>query len=179
MRETNKKSNEFVGYEHKEVTVSNRMEQVYSDGYVNFGWIPDGTLTHSRGASLVTLKFKRDRNIRNKAELTRLQRQFEGCVSEIEMMERLKGLTASIAAYVIGLIGTAFMAGSMFAYKASLLPLSILLAVPGFIGWIASYPCYRTVRKRKTRKMDPLISAKQDEIYETCKKAFVLLPEVN
>ena len=69
------------------------------------------------------MKFKRDRKVRNKAELTRLQRQFDSCVSEIESLERSKYLRASVFAYIIGVVGTAFMAGSVFAYLADMLVL--------------------------------------------------------
>lgn len=125
----------------------------------------------------MTLKFKRDRKIRNKAELTRLQRQFDSCMAEIESLERSKATLSSAVAYVIGIIGTAFMAGSVFTYNAGYLPLSIVLAIPGFVGWIIPYLAYSRIRRRKTAKVNPLIDQKYDELYETCEKAHALLPE--
>jgi hypothetical protein len=59
----------FVGYEYKEVSTSRGLEGVYADGYPNFGW-------ELEGGNYGRLKFKRDRKIRNKAELSRLQREF-------------------------------------------------------------------------------------------------------
>ena len=147
------------------------MESVYADGYTNFGWTLEGTSIPLQSFNSVTMKFKRDRKIRNKAELTRLQRQFEACAAEIERLEFSKIVGASTAAYVIGVVGTAFMAGSVFAHIAGMLPLSVFLAIPGFVGWILPYFCYLRLRTKKTEQVTPLIDQKYDEIYEVCEKA--------
>jgi hypothetical protein len=81
----------FVGYEYKEVWTSRDLEGVYADGLANFGWQLDG-------GGYGRLKFKRDRKIRNKAELERLQRRFESGVAEIESLERSKSSVATTAA---------------------------------------------------------------------------------
>lgn len=169
------KGNGFVGYEYKNSTVSRSMESVYADGYVNFGWTLEDTTTSLQNVGSVNLKLKRDRKIRNKAELSRLQRQFEVCANEIESLERSKAAGASVAAFTIGIIGTAFMAGSVFSYLGGILSLSILLAVPGFIGWIIPYFCFVNIRRRRTHKVSPLIDKKYDELYEVCEKANTLL----
>jgi len=63
----------------------------------------------------VTLNFKRDRKIRNKAELSRLERQFITYADEVQKLEREKSFVASVAAYVIGVIGAGFTAGFVSA----------------------------------------------------------------
>lgn len=80
----------FVGYEYRDITVDRDMESMYADGYQNFGWTLDNTSTPLPGLNSVTMKFKRDRKVRNKAELTRLQRQFDACINEIIGMEKSK-----------------------------------------------------------------------------------------
>lgn len=175
MSEITRNENNFVGYEYKDVTINQDSESVYADGYTHFGWTLEGTSTPFQNMGSVTMKFKRDRKIRNKAELTRLQRQFEACVTEIETLERSKIMSASAVAYAIGIVGTAFMAGSVFAYLANMLPLSVILAIPGFAGWIIPYFCYCGIRKKKTDNVMPFIDKKYDEIYEVCEKANGLL----
>lgn len=59
---------------------------------------------------------RRDRKIVNKAELTRLQRKFESCVGQLLSLEHSKTSAATVGSLVIGVIGTAFMAGSVFRY---------------------------------------------------------------
>ena len=175
MSEVTKNTNGFIGYEYKDVTVMRDMESVYSDGYQNFGWTIEGISFPIQNIRSVTMKFKRDRKIRNKAELTRLQRQFVACAEEVERLERSKFVGASTAAFTIGVIGTAFLAGSVFAYLAGMLPASIVLAIPGFVGWIIPYFCFMRISKKKMNHVAPLIDQKYDEIYDICEKANGLL----
>ncbi|MDF2985972.1 MAG: hypothetical protein K0R50_1482 [Eubacterium sp.] len=175
MGEITKNDNKFIGYEYKDITVKRNMESVYVDGYTNFGWTLEGTSAPIQSVGSVTLKFKRDRKLRNKAELTRLQRHFDSCITEIQRLEFSKVLRASAVAYIIGLFGTAFMAGSVFAVTANMVPLCILLAIPAFVGWIIPYFCYCSMCRKKTDQVEPLIDKKYDEIYEICEKANNLL----
>jgi len=178
MNETNK-SRDFVGYEYKDITVDRSMESVYADGYQNFGWKLDEKSGVVTGINSSSLKFKRDRKILNKAELTRLQRQFDACVGEIVALEKSKTTGATIGAIIIGLTGCAFMAGSVFAVTAE--PANILLCVifglPGIVGWILPYFIYKAMSLKRSRKVEPLINAKYDEIYEVCEKSNGLLPK--
>ncbi|MEL7624651.1 MAG: hypothetical protein AAGU12_13870 [Clostridiales bacterium] len=167
--------NGFVGYEYRDITVERSMESMYVDGYHNFGWVLDGTSTPQAGLNSITLKFKRDRKIRNKAELTRLQRQFDACINEIQGMEKSKTANASIVAFTVGLIGTAFLAGATFSFLSELIILCIILAIPGFIGWILPYFLYHWTYAKKTAQVSPLVDSKHDEIYEVCKRANELL----
>ena len=167
--------NKYIGYEYRDFTVNRSMESVYIDGYMNFGWILEEIVPSVNGVFTEILKLKRDRKMLNKAELTRLQRQFEACVSEIETLKRSKVIFASAIAYIIGVLGTAFMAGAVFAHNAGMIPLTIILAIPGFVGWIIPYFCYSNIREKKTAKINPLIENKYDEIYEVCEKANGLL----
>lgn len=177
MCEKNAAGNDFIGYEYKDITVRREMEPLCADGYANFGWTLEGVDITStvQGTSTANMRFKRNRKICNKAELTRLQRQFEACVHEIQALERSKTTSASITAFTVGLIGTAFLAGSVFAYIGGMLAFSIVLAVPGFLGWMAPYFAYLKIRKDKTAKLTPLIEQKYDEIYAACEKAHKLL----
>lgn len=169
--------NIFVGYEYKDITTKQEMESLYADGYRNFGWKLETTTALEKTQGTVNMKFKRDRKIVNKAELTRLQRQFEACVEEVTHMERSKTTGASIAAFMIGIIGTSFMALSTFSYLNGSVPLMIGFAIPGFLGWITPYFCYRVIQRSKTDKIAPLIEQKHDEIYSVCEKANQLLVE--
>jgi len=116
MNTTATRENGFIGYEYKDVTVSSSLEALYTDSYGNFGWQLDGTdAPLSVGLNAVTLKFKRDRKIPGKAELSRLERQFNTCANEVLKLEREKGIAASVAAYVIGVVGAGFTVGGIFA----------------------------------------------------------------
>lgn len=183
MGNTEKQQRNFVGYEYKELLTESSRFSFLLDGYENFGWELDENLSENREGRNLTvqpkkvLRLKRNRKIVNKMELTRLERNFEACVNEIDKLEKEKTSTATVYALVLGIIGTAFMAGSTFAVTAQ--PpnyiLCIILAVPGFLGWIFPYFLYKKVVGKQTGRVAPLIEEKYDEIYEICEKGNKLL----
>lgn len=175
MNESEKK--DYISYEYKEVSVCAERLSLYLDCYENFGWIEDENFAAVRNPHLTTLRLKRNRKIINKMELTRLQQHFEACMKEIQMLEKEKNSMASVAALTVALIGTAFMAGSTFAvvHEPPVIWLCILLAVPGFMGWILPYFIYNKIARKKVRELQPLIEAKREEIYEICEKGHSLL----
>lgn len=169
---------EFITYEYKEIIADLEKASFLLDGYENFGWKPDENFAaymnsaYSTHPCKVILKLKRNRKIINKMELTRLQRNFEACMKEIEMLERAKTSKATMYALIIGMLGTAFMAGSVFAVTAQppCIVLCILLAIPALLGWITPYFVYKAAVRTQTGKLTPLIEEKYDEIYEICEK---------
>jgi len=175
MNENTQDRHGFVGYEYKRVTVKRDMVDLYTDCFPSFGWTLGSKAPALDRVISVTLKFRRDRKIINKVELTRLQRQFESQASEIGKLETSKTIGASTIACVIGILGTAFMAGSVFAVTLEMIPLCIILAIPAFIGWIIPYFCYQRISAKKTETVIPLIEQQYDAIYETCEKASALL----
>ena len=122
-------------------------------------------------------RMKRDRKIINKAELTRLQRNFESCAEEIDKMEKAMVSRAQMAAIALGVIGTVFMALSVFAVTAEPphIVLTVFYAIPGFAGWIFPYFVYRKVAKQQREKLLPLIEQKREEIDLLCEKGSRLL----
>lgn len=171
----NMANNNFIGYEYRDINLDRDMGALYADSYSNFGWILDSESAPNFKSNRVSMKFKRDRKIRNKAELTRLQRQFDSCASEIQDMEKSKESKASIISFTVGLIGTVFMAGSTFSVLANKVLLSIILAVPAFVGWISPYFLYKSTYARRSTVVGPLIESKYDELYEICERANSLL----
>ena len=168
---------DFVRYEYKRVKVPGDELALYLDAYECFGWQMDERLSDLSGDGLLTLQLKRDRKIMNRMELTRLQRNFEGCVEEIAMLEKEKIKTAAAVSIATGIIGTAFLAGATLAATAAepMILLCILLAVPGFAGWILPYFLYRYIERKKTKAILPMIEKKHDEINELMKKGHALL----
>lgn len=167
----------FVGYEYKEVTVDQEKTSMYLDAYLNFGWIEDDHSMPPTIKGKVIIRLKRDRKLLNKAELTRLQRHFEACLNELAKLEESKTSLATMWAIIIGVVGTVFIAGATFAVTATppLVFLCILLAIPGFLGWIAPVFVYKIVVKKKNDQIEPLLEQKYEEIYEICEKGNKLL----
>ena len=188
MKREEENFSKYVGYEYKEVRTDRAQASFLIDGYANFGWQVDTNVTvgiwedgtkkiGAETSEKMVIRLKRDRHIINKAELTRLQRNFEACVREIAELEKRKTSAASAVAIAVGIAGTVLIAGSTFAVTAQPphILLCVILAVPGFIGWILPYFLYRRMAKTKTDEISPLIEKKYDEIYEICEKGNRLL----
>ena len=180
-----KNDDKFVAYEYKQVVAGKNRISFLIDGYRNFGWTADENVSQRIAdnsniqglSSNVVLQLKRDRKLINKTELTRLQRNFEFCVKEIEHLERSKTSEATMYALITGVVGTVFMAGSVFAVTADPpnIILCVVLAIPAFAGWVAPYFVFRKTVAKRTARADALIEDKQDEIFEICEKGNKLL----
>jgi len=177
MNEVTKSGKDYVGYDYKTVTTNSEKTSMYLDAYENFGWIPDDSMTMAQVGNIVTLKLKRDRKILNKAELTRLQQHFEASMDEIITLENSKTLTATIYSIVVGLIGTAFLAGSVFAVtqEPPMIILCVLLGIPGILGWAIPYYLFKFFVKKRAGEVEPLIEQKYEEIHEICEKGNALI----
>jgi len=170
--EVTKNGNDYIGYDYKTVAVDGDKASMYLDAYKNFGWLPDDGATASQFGRTVTLKLKRDRKILNKAELTRLQQHFEACMDEIIILEKSKKKNAAILSYIVAFIGTAFIAGSVFAVtnEPPMILLCIILGIPGLIGWVLPYWFYKIFYTKRALAVEPLIEKKYDEIHDICEK---------
>jgi hypothetical protein len=162
----------FIMNEYLEVTIKGSLVPLCSDCYRALGWTIVDT---SSGVDSIKMTLQRDRKIKHRVALCDLQRKCEVAFQAIERLENSKITKALAVALGIGLLGTAFLAGAVFAYLASQLPLSIILAIPGFLGWGLPYYIYRQILKKSTDRMNPLIDENYDVIYEACEKASQLL----
>ena len=177
----------YIGYDYKEIMVNSKQASFLLDSYKNFGWdldrnfASDGIETKtniSGGYTEIRLQMKRDRNIINKMELTRLQRNFESCVDEIKKLENSKTSGATMYAICVGGVGTVFMAASVFAITAMppKILLCVILAIPAFILWTLPVFIYKKKVQERTELVSGLIEMKYDEIHELCEKGRRLLP---
>lgn len=179
MAEIGNNNTDYIGYEYKEVEVKKELASLYMDSYPCFGWEidPNRTAESEKMYGYVALHFRRNRKICNKMELTRLQRNFDGVLSEIGHLERSKTTKAAAVALLVGILGTVFMAGSVFAVTAEppIIFLCVILAIPGFVLWILPYFLYRRLVRRRTEQVAPLVEDKLDEIYTICENGKQLL----
>ena len=175
MEKMEDRNNSYIGYEYITIAAKQDMESFYTDNYTCFGWIVEKITNPLPGVPFVDIKFKRNRKIRNRVELIRLQNQFDSCAKDINALEKSKSTKATIVALSIGIAGAALVTLSVFSYLNDKILLMILLAIPGFVGWGLSFVYYKKTYQKKATQIAPLIEKKYDEMYETCEKAFALL----
>lgn len=173
MSEKRNEKNLLVQYDYKEILVPSDLVSLSIDSYKSLGWNRDDNIDLVPGKNKTKVSFKRDRNILNKTELTRLERNLDACMEQIDLLKISTTKRATRLAISVGLLGTAFMAGSTFAVTNAppIIWLSILLAIPGFAGWIFPYFIYQKEYTKEREQTQILLEEKYDEIYDICKKA--------
>lgn len=195
----------YTGYEYKRVITDASMESLWKDSMVSFGWEAEKSeakivkrlplalwimaaplsllpwrpfqkrLSDHASEKEVELTFKRARKMTQKRELNQLESRFEHCVRAIESMEATKGMTATITASAVGLLGTVCMAVSTFAYLAGMTPAFVIAAIPGFLGWLIPFFLYKGMKASKERAIIPKIEEQYENIYGICKEGSNLL----
>lgn len=165
----------FIAYEYCTLRVDRDLESLYTDAYRAFGWRLEGYGPALPGTGPVSLKLKRDRRIPNRATVLELQRRCEGALQQIAALQRSARAVPLSAAIGVGVVGSGFLAGSVFALEAGAIPLSIVLGVIGLVGWLAGYLTHGWVRSRRTARLAPRIDAQYDVVYETGEQAARLL----
>ena len=119
---------DFTTYEYKTVAVKAKDQSKAMDMYEAFGW--EITAVTSGAIAGVTLSLKRDRKIKHKQELSKLERQAEDLTATINGLERSKTLGGNIFSYIFGVIATLILGGGMC------LVMLIENSVPALIGGI-------------------------------------------
>ncbi|GAA2182484.1 hypothetical protein GCM10009785_21950 [Brooklawnia cerclae] len=166
---------DFVPYEYLTLQVDRELEPLYRDTYHSFGWAVEGYGTTVPKVSTVTLKLKRDRRIHNRRPVLEQQRVAEQALATIASLEHSKQTAPVIAALTTGIIGSAFLAGSVFAITANLWLLGIPLGLIGLVGWVVGYFLHGRVKASQTAKVNPLIDREYETIYAAGEQASQLL----
>lgn len=186
---TNYETKDFVAYEYMSINVSSEKEPLYMDCYENFGWIfinGSGLVdkedyyinnSHVNGRKLVNLKFKRDRKIPNKVQIISLQKKCEIALKELNRLEKQPRSKATISAITIAMLGTVFMALSVFSITAinPIYILCVVCGVIGIVGWLLPYFVYKKEKLKKEQENIPLIEEQYNTIYNCCEQAKKLI----
>lgn len=171
---------DYVAYEYLTLQVDRDLEPLYKDTYRSFGWIIETSTSRVLAGSTpnpntVTIKLKRDRRIRNRPLVNELQRKAENALEAIRSLEKSRTSTSVATALGIGILGSAFLAGSVFAIQANLWLLAIPLGAIGLLGWLAGWLAHGRVRDRKTAQTAPLIDQQYEIVYAASEQAARLL----
>lgn len=169
---------EFRTFEYATINANRKDAALYADCYRSFGWESSAEREFVlANPDKVAMKLKRDRRLQNRSEVNALQRKCENALATIDALERKQSSSALTAAIILGMIGTVFMALSVFniTLLAANIPLCIIFGVLGMIGWSLGYYAYVKVKRSHAEKNAPLIDEQYDIIYNTCESAAALL----
>lgn len=175
MQALNRRPYDFPGHERREIIIEQNFEALYAAGYKSFGWMLMETAPATGGRAAVVMKFRREQAINNKAELTRLQRQFDAYAGEVIALENSKASIASAAAYALGAIGGICLVAAAALCLGGKGVLALLPAIPGLLAWVLPYACYKKMYRHKMSKVTPVIEKRYGDIRRVCEKAGRLL----
>lgn len=176
---------DFIAYDYLKLEVLPDLEQLYVDCYQSFGWeltkVSEKTIDQDyyiNGRTfiekpLVTLKFKRNRKIKNKVELLKLQKNMEEAFKKIEKLNKEPELISTIYSVSLGVIGLLFIIFFILSLTSQnpLYILGIINGIIGIAGLILAYFMYNKKRKEIQAKNEILIEEQYNIIYENCEKA--------
>lgn len=165
----------FTPYEYLTIQVDRELEALYKDTYRNFGWTIEGYAAGLPNVNTVSIKLKRDRRLPDRQAVLEQQRTAEHALATIASLEHSKQTAPMIAALTAGVIGSAFLAGSVFAITANLWLLGIPLGVVGLAGWVAGYLAHGRVKANQARKVAPLIDREYETVYAAGEQASRLM----
>lgn len=162
-------------YDYKTIKTKREIETLVCDTYENLGWELTSTSAVEGSIFYVNLSFKRDRKIENKVELLKLQERVDGAILSIENLQSKKKNSGLIASLCIGIAGTLVFGGGM--------SMSMLLTGIGYmIGGIAlgivgagicalAYPLFKSINKKKSAQISPLLENEYDKLADICEQA--------
>ena len=163
---------QFVAYEYKEVKVSKARYNLFKDLVGSFGWIITDTET---GILSNTLYLKRDYDVKNREGVIAEEKEFFKDFFRIEKINATKNDKATTVATTLGVIGTAFMAGAVFSYLASLIWVMVALAVPAFLLWGLAPLTYKKMMNKKNSLVKEETEELTSNLYVHAHQAFTLI----
>lgn len=158
---------DFISYEYKTKVMKTQEQTRAMDMYEAFGWEITGVSTSLDGRT--TLSLKRDRKLKHRQELNRLERQAEDTFNMIGKLNRSKTLGARIFAYTFGIIAALVLGGGMCLTmltenSAPALVGGIILGIAGIALCAVNYPIYKKIAEKKTAQILPVIDDNEEKL---------------
>lgn len=157
--------------QYRAIRVPRDREALYRDIYADFGWSVTASPPASPWRRELMVQFSRPRRLAESSELTILQRSADQSLRRILSLERSSARVASLTAYAVGLVGTVFMAVSVFALLGDETMLSVVLGVVGIVWWVAPHVLYRGLLASRRSASAPRIDAEFGALFACAERA--------
>lgn len=168
----------FVTYEYLTKTIERNEKGAISDLYRSLGW--EVVDENSISLSKVCIHFKRDRKIRDKSELNRLQKKAEKVLLLNVNLEKSKKKAPTLFAYLFGSISALVMGGGMSLTMIENLDrtafiIGIIIGIVGIVLCSVNYFIYSKMLIRRSNKINPLIEENEEKIATICEQGQLLI----
>lgn len=164
-----------VVFDYKTVRVKRETETMLTDAYATLGWEVTSTTVADASLSHINVSFKRDRKIAHKPELDVLQAKLDGCIASIEKLIAAKKSAGLPEALTVGTAGALTLGGGMsmimtldgIGFTVGGIAIGVVGIAIGLLGWLV----HNKVKKKKLKKIEPLIDAEYDKFSDLCEQA--------
>ena len=174
----NENKNKAITFDYKTVRIRRDMEAILTDAYENLGYEVTNTQMAEGSLNYANVSFKRNRKIKNKSELLKLQEKIDYTLNNIENNHKQKKKAGLIESVVTGIIGTLTLGGGM----------SMIMCLNGLgylIGGIAvgivgigicsiAVLVYNKIHNKKLSRLEPIYQSELDNLSDLCEKATAL-----
>ena len=168
---------DFVSYEYKTVSVKAKDQSKAIDLYEAFGW--EITATERTALDNTILSMKRDRKLKHKAELVKLERQAENAFEAVNGLEKAKTQGARVFAYIFGCIAALVLGGGMslcmLPDSAAAKAAGIVVGILGIAMCAVNYPIFKKLVVKKTKSLLPVIDETEEKLANILEKGNDLL----
>ena len=162
---------DYIVYEYVSITVRKKLVHKYIDFYKNFGWIHinnkekrDYYINNIPDLNTEEINFKRDRNIKKKEELNKLQEKCEKAFLTIDNLEKMPEILSQVYSLNMGIIALVFIIIAVFMAIKNIWWAMALSGIVGLIGCIFPYPIYKKVSEQKKEANKTKIEEQYDII---------------
>lgn len=172
----------FIAYEYVSKKVSaaeqnSNIDILQSLGYECLSVDPVGFTN-----DYVTINLRRDRKIKHKAELVKLEKKIDNELIAIARMKKEETSLGLIVCLSIGIIGTLILGGGMSltmlqTEKTGLFILGIILGVLGICICATNDLIYKKIVSSKKDELEPKIDDGYEKITNICEQAYLLVNE--
>ncbi len=168
-----------ISYDYKTVRVKREFETMLTDAYQNLGYEVTNVSMAEGTLNSVNVSFKRDRKIKNKIELIKVQNSIDNTLLNIEKLQAKKKNAGVPEGITVGVLGALTFGGGMsisltltgVGYLIGGIALGIAGIGIGLLGWLA----HNKIKEKKLKEIDPLIEAEFDKLADYCEKANALV----
>lgn len=171
-----KEDGDYRSFEYARITVEDDLVQVTCDCYESLGYELTGQRTTAPGGK-VALAFRRNRKVRGKAQLAKMQRTMDDALASIANLEVAKTRKASTQAIAIGVISALVLGVGMCCTMvwAHLMALGVVVGIVGIAGCAFAWLRYRKVCEAEAARINPQIEEAYDRLATQCEEAQAIL----
>ncbi|MGN6712612.1 hypothetical protein [Anaerocolumna jejuensis] len=167
----NNRKLESVANEYIDVIVNRKLSRLCEDCYHTLGW---KTISSSSGITSVKLRLERNKKVKNRSELCKLQHECEDALIEIERLIKSRHKKAREMTWITLITASIFFIGSFIAYSFNFFPIAFLFAL-GFTGLGAACILYYKQIRKLGQNQIPELNSYYERIYHLCEKSEQLL----